>query len=70
MSFTRVGLFTAVLFLYEIGAIARELVVAIYCMLTRREPYHHLKEETHTPKLKNLHHSVKKAQTNQGRSTY
>lgn len=50
-------------------AIARELVVAMYCMLTRGEPYHHLKKETHTRKLKNVQRQVRKAQTNQRRST-
>jgi transposase len=47
-------------------AIARELAVTMYHMLTRREPYWFCKEKAYTQKLKNLNRLVKKAQTNVG----
>jgi transposase len=47
-------------------AIARELAVTMYHMLTRREPYWFGREKTYTQKLKNLERLVRKTQTNQG----
>lgn len=47
-------------------AIARELAVTMYHILTNNEPYRFGREETYTRKLKNLKRFVKKAQTNEG----
>ena len=47
-------------------AIARELVVTMYHMLSNNEPYRFGREETYTRKLKNLDRLIRKAQTNQG----